>query len=126
MGQQQLLLIVLGAIIVGLGVVIGLSLFRNYAIDTKRNNVMNDCVNLAAIAQQYYMRPATLGGGEMSFVNWIIPPELKTNQNGTFTASTAADSVVITGTGNEVVTGTDSVKVQITVHRDRYRTKILR
>ena len=55
MGQQQLLLIVLGAIIVGLGIVIGLSLFRNYAIDTKRNNVMNDCVNLAAIAQQYYM-----------------------------------------------------------------------
>jgi Tfp pilus assembly protein PilE len=126
MGQQQLLLIVLGTIIVGIGIVVGLSVFRHYAIESKRNNVMNDCINLAAIAQQYYMRPESLGGGGMSFVNWNIPPELKINQNGTFIATTSADSIVIVGTGNEVVTGTDSVKVEVVVRSDKYKTKIIK
>ena len=34
---------------------------------------------------------------------------------GRFSAKAFSDSVVIIGTGNEVTTGTDSVKVKITV-----------
>ncbi|MBI2417017.1 MAG: hypothetical protein HYV28_03805, partial [Ignavibacteriales bacterium] len=59
MGQQQLLLIVLGVIIVGIAIVVGINLFRASAIDANRNGVISDLNNLAAMAQQYYKKPTT-------------------------------------------------------------------
>lgn len=125
MGQQQLLLIVLGLIIVGIAIVVGINLFRANAIEAKRNNVLNECINLASMAQQYYMKPTTLGGGGKTFTNWEVPVELRSTANGTFKAEPYEDSVVITGTGNEVVTGNDSVQVQVTVLPTDFRTKVI-
>ena len=116
MGQQQLLLVVLGIILVGIALAVGVSLFRANAIDQKRNYVMNECINLAAMAQQYYLKPSAYGGGSSSFVNWSIPPELDTTASGTYRISSQTkNSVTIIGTGNEVVTGTDTIQVQIVV-----------
>ncbi len=125
MGQQQLLLIVLGLIIVGIAIIVGINLFRANAIEAKRNNVLNECINLASMAQQYYMKPTTLGGGGKTFTNWEVPVELRSTANGTFKAEPYEDSVVITGTGNEVVTGNDSVQVQVTVLPTDFRTKVI-
>jgi len=124
-GQQQLLLIVLGLIIVGIAIIVGINLFRANAIEAKRNNVLNECINLASMAQQYYMKPTTLGGGGKTFTNWEVPVELRSTANGTFKAEPYEDSVVITGTGNEVVTGNDSVQVQVTVLPTDFRTKVI-
>jgi len=60
MGQQQLLLIVLGVIIVGIAIVVGINLFTANAIESNRNGVISDLSNLGAMAQQYYKRPTTL------------------------------------------------------------------
>lgn len=126
MGQQQLLLIVLGIIIVSIAIFVGINLFRSNAIEAKRNNVANELVNLAAMAQQYYLRPTTLGGGGNKFTNWEIPGELKTTANGSFKITDIQDGeLTILGTGNEVVTGNDSVKVEITVYPKEYAVKPL-
>ncbi|MFA7288154.1 MAG: hypothetical protein WC055_04680 [Melioribacteraceae bacterium] len=126
MGQQQLLLIVLGIIIVAVALVVGLNLFQANAIEAKRNNIINESVNLAAMAQQYYMKPVAYGGGGRSFSGWSIPSELKFTANGHFKAETGDDQVIITATGNEVVTGNDSVKVQVTVFSNSFQTVVIK
>lgn len=126
MGQQQLLLIVLGIIVVGIAIFVGINLFRANAIEAKRNNVTNELVNLASMAQQYYMKPSSLGGGSRTFTGWNIPNELVVTANGHFTAVVSQDDVVITGVGNEVVTGNDSVTVRINVTATSFATTIIK
>ncbi len=126
MGQQQLLLILLGIILVGIAIIVGINLFRANAIETKRNNVTEELINLATLAQQYYMRPASLGGGSRSFLGWIVPAELSTTANGHFSATVAADKVELLGVGNEVVTDNDSVTVKIEVLATSYTTTIIK
>lgn len=125
MGQQQLLLILLGVIIVGIAVFVGINLFRANAIESKRNNVINELVNLATHAQQYYIKPNSLGGGAKTFNGWSIPVELVTTANGHYVATVTRDSVVIIGTGNEVVTNNDSVRVRISVSGTSFSTVII-
>ncbi len=64
MGQQQLLLIILGVIVVGIAVVVGITMFQDNAISANRDAVTNDLVNLGARAQQFYRRPLTRWGLE--------------------------------------------------------------
>ena len=125
MGQQQLLFILLGILIVGVAIIVGINLFRSNAIEAKRNNVTNELVNLGALAQQYYMKPQALGGGSRSFTGWFLPSELVTTSNGHFTATVFADSVILIGVGNEVVTNNDSVTVKLTVRPTTFQTIIV-
>ncbi len=116
MGTQQLLLIVVGIIIVAIAISMGVILFRANAIEQKRNNVISECVNLAAMAQQHYLKPVTYGGGGYSFGTWSIPSELVTTANGHYRITNISETeVIILGTGNEVVTAGDSIKVEITI-----------
>lgn len=118
MGQQQLLYIVVGILIVGLAVIIGINMFRSHAIETKRDNLITDCVNLSGLAQQYYSRPKAMGGGGRSFLGWQIPNELKVNANGRFEISDFSrpdEYVEVTAIGNEEVTAGDSVSVKIKI-----------
>ena len=133
MGQQQLLLIVLGILIIGIAIIIGINLFSASAVEAKRNNITNELVNLASLAQQHYRKPQTMGGGNRAFdnshggVSWTIPPSLVTTGNGWFSIqSISTNQVVILATGNEVVTGNDSVKVQITVNPNDFQVTILK
>lgn len=127
MGQQQLLLIVLGVIIVGIAIVVGITLFRANAVEAKRNNVLNELVNLAAMAQQHYQKPTALGGGSRTFTGWQIPPSLRTTANGSFEIENIdAQEITLIGTGNEVVTGSDSVKVKMVVYPKEYKATVLK
>ena len=101
MGQQQLLLIVLGVIVVGIAVVVGINLFNANAVSSNRDGVVSDLNNLGAMAQQYYKKPASMGGGGNTFTGWTIPTQLDTTANGFYTKTVAAQSVVLVGTGNE-------------------------
>lgn len=125
MGQQQLLLILLGISIVGIAIFVGINLFRANAIEAKRNNIINELVNMASLAQNYYMKPSSLGGGSRTFTGWTIPSDLVTTANGHYVSTASADSVIIIGTGNEVVTNNDSVKVRISVGAKSFRTTII-
>lgn len=126
MGQQQLLLIVLGVIIVGIAIVMGINLFKANAVEAKRNNVTNELVNLAAMAQQFYQKPIALGGGSRTFTGWQIPAELSSTANGSYKIeSIDAQQIILIGTGNEVVTGNDSVQVQIEINPSTYLVEII-
>lgn len=50
MGQQQLLLLVLGAIIVGVAIVVGVNMFSTSAVNANRDAVLQDCMTLATRA----------------------------------------------------------------------------
>ena len=125
MGQQQLLLIVLGIIIVALAVFVGINMFTSSAIESKRNNLINECVNLAALAQQHYRRPAALGGGGRTFTNWAVPSELAQTANGRYEADVQEQVITIKAVGNEVVTGNDSVEVKFFIYPNDYNTQIV-
>ena len=101
MGQQQLLLIVLGVIVVGIAVVVGINLFTANAVSSNRDGVVADLTNLAATAQQFYRRPTAMGGGGYTFTGWTIPAEIDTTPNGIYTATVAAQTVTLVGKGNE-------------------------
>jgi len=104
MGQQQLLLIVLGVIIVGIAVVVGINLFNANAEEAAKDGVVSDATNLGAMAQQHYKKPAAMGGGANAFdnsnggVTWAVPAQLITTANGTYTAAVTPQEVTITGT----------------------------
>jgi len=108
MGQQQLLLIVLGVIVVGIAVVVGINLFNANAVSSNRDGVVSDLNNLGAMAQQHYKKPGSMGGGSNTFngsvagsSSWIIPTQLDTTANGFYAATVNAQTVSIVGTGTE-------------------------
>jgi hypothetical protein len=79
MGQQQLLLIVLGVIIVGIAVVVGINLFNANAEESTKDTLISEGTNLGAMAQQYYKKPVALGGGGNDFTNFGTAPTATTS-----------------------------------------------
>lgn len=123
MGQQQLLLIVFGIIVVGIGVAVVLSTVNAYMIDSNRNAVILDLSNLGAMAQQFYMKPILMVGGENTFDGWGIPAGLDSTENGTYIyiidiVTETVDqtlTLVLVGTGKEI--GKDGINpVEVTAN----------
>jgi hypothetical protein len=125
MGQQQLLLIVLGVIVIGIAIIVGITLFRQSAINNERDLITNENANLAVEAVKYYKKPTLFGGGGYSFTGWKIPIDLTSNATGTYTATVFNDHVIITGTGNEITNGSLYIKVQTTVYPDSIKTDVI-
>ncbi len=114
MGQQQLLLIVLGVIIVGIAIVVGINLFNANAISSNKDAVVSDLNNLAALAHQYYMKPQSMGGGGNSYAGFSIPTGLSSTANGTYAAGTGTTtSITFTGTGTQ--SGANGSAIQATI-----------
>jgi len=78
MGQQQLLLIVLGVIIVGIAVVVGINLFNANAEESTKDTLVSEGTNLGAMAQQYFKKPVALGGGGNNFTGFGSDPSAGT------------------------------------------------
>ena len=102
MGQQQLLLIVLGVIVVGIAVVVGINLFNANAESSTQDSIVSQCTNVGAMAQQYFKKPKSMGGGGGTFAGFEstqIPAQLLTSTDAKITiAAGTASSIVITGT----------------------------
>ncbi|MFA5833443.1 MAG: hypothetical protein WDA22_08200 [Bacteroidota bacterium] len=110
MGQQQLLLIILGVIIVGIAIAVGITMFRDNAVSSNRDAISNDLLHLAAKAKHFYKRPTSMGGGGHSFVGLtansagmliLVTTGFSDNSNATYTIKTAGDasSVEFRGVG---------------------------
>lgn len=127
MGQQQLLLIVLGVIIVGIAIVVGITLFNASAVQANRDAVVSDLQHLAFTAQQYYKKPTILGGGGNSFTGYTLPDGLSNNANGAYViTSVVANQVVFTGTGTEKNDAGQLVQFQTTVTNSSVLTTLIR
>ena len=96
MGQQQLLLIILGVIIVGIAIAVGLSLFSAQSVQSNRDAIINDLNNLAAQAYQFRIRPQSMGGGQGDYTTFAIPTKMKTNENATYSSAPTTNSIVFT------------------------------
>ncbi len=129
MGQQQLLLLVLGIVIVGLAVVVGIQAFGENQKKANADALVNDGVRIASDAQAWALKPKAFGGGSENpeGTQWSSPTALKFEQigyetadgngdcatgeyenlNGCFEISAASGVLTITGTNadsnNEVV-----------------------
>jgi len=125
LGQQQLLLVLLGIVVVGVAIAVAINLFRGNAIDRKREILINESHNLGSIAIAYYKKPRMMGGGGKTFTGWTIPSSMLATVNGSYTAQVSSDNIVITGTGTEVVTNNDSIKVQTIVTADAINSTII-
>ena len=70
MGQQQLLLIVLGVIIVGVAVVLGIQYFSVGAEEGAKDELVAHTLTIGANAQQWFKKPVAMGGGGNTFVGF--------------------------------------------------------
>lgn len=62
MGQQQLLLLVLGIVIVGLAVVVGIQAFDENQKKANLDGLINDGVRIASDVQTWSLKPQIFGG----------------------------------------------------------------
>ena len=116
MGQQQLLLIVLGTIIVGVAVVVGINMFTTGAINAEREALLLDVNNIASNAIAYWRKPAALGGGARSYVDITLAlmGANASNINGAFVISAPLEATfTITATG-----ANENVIVEASIDKD--------
>ena len=128
MGQQQLLLLVLGIVIVGLAVVVGIQAFSENQKKANADAMVNDAIRIASDAQAWKLKPAAFGGGasEAGFTNLtyaqmgyetgatyglnVALAGEYANLNAVYAIAATAASVVITGTSTDT-SGTLNVVV---------------
>ncbi len=104
MGQQQLLLVILVTIIVGIATVVAINTFSSASDSANVDAVRSDLLSMASSAQQIYMKPEALGGGGQSFngttMNDLAFPGEVTdtgagnNQNGNYQFGAGASSSI--------------------------------
>ena len=111
MGQQQLLLIILGVIIVGIAIAVGLSLFSAQSVQSNRDAIINDLNNLAAQAYQFRIRPISMGGGQGDYTSFTIPTKMRTNENATYTANPSNNTIAFTAVSAQNSTNTVQVSI---------------
>lgn len=124
MGQQQLLLIVLSAIIVGISIVVGINMFSQSAGSANQDAVLQDIMTIATRAQEWYRKPALLGGGDRSFAAVTLDTLNfpATNANGAYQIAGVANQATITGTGVEDQDGDGNpLQIQVIVVPDSIR-----
>ena len=91
MGQQQLLLLVLGIVIVGLAVVVGIQAFSENQKKANADALVNDVIRIASDAQAWKLKPQAFGGGanETMFDTLTLTQLGYTVGDNTYTAHTA-------------------------------------
>ena len=102
MGTQQILLLILGTIIIGIMIAVAVVLFHDNAINSNRDALTNDLMDFASRSQQYYFNTASNGGGGNSFTNITMKrlTNNPANDNGSYSiVSVAAQEVVLDGRG---------------------------
>lgn len=105
MGQQQLLLLVLGSVIVGLAIYTGVQFFDVYQQNNERDVVTQQINILVLDARKFAAKPTFLGGGNGKFTGYQPPNDLaNTNRVRIYTGATEG-AVIFTGFGS--VNGTD-------------------
>ena len=126
MGTQQILLIVLSVIIVGIAVAVGITMFNTQAQNANRQALVADANNFATQMIAYYKTPTSHGGGGRTFEASMDTLEVwlgftsggvYSNDNGTYTLTrTNASTIQIVGTGTEKGNdGTNNTKITATL-----------
>ncbi|MCC5907907.1 MAG: hypothetical protein JJU13_16965 [Balneolaceae bacterium] len=129
MGQQQLLLVILVTIIVGIATVVAINIFGQASDQANRDAVRQDLMGAGVQAQAIWARPTLMDGANRDFGNFSpdqllqrlnIPHDSAwdgtsplTNQNGTYTVAVIndGDGLQITGAPSS---GDPDIVLQVT------------
>ena len=122
MGQQQLLLLVLGIVIVGLAVVVGIQAFGENQKKANADALVNDAIRIASDAQAWKLKPEAFGGGAngdpddfsgftLEKVGYTVASGVYTNLNGTFTITASTTSLIIAAVSDATLANTVTVTV---------------
>ncbi len=125
MGAQQLLMVVVGMVIVGVAIVVAVTLFQAQAIESSRNALISDLNFYAGRAREYYWKPLNLGGGNHDFSGVTIRTLASSSENDNgryYVESTDRDQVILVGIGRVVVSENDTISVRMRVNE---RTNII-
>jgi len=128
LGQQQLLLIVLGVIVVSIAVAVAINLFSASVTETNRDELVSALTSLSALAQEYYQKPAMLGGGNRKFKKWKMPKFYKNFEGNRIKVkvNNKGNEVTITATGTaKGRDGKRKVKVEAQVKSTSFKIKTL-
>jgi hypothetical protein len=101
MGTQQILLIVLGVIIVGVAVAVGISMFGNQAYNSNKQAVAAELTDYAAQVLQFWKTPASMGGAGGVITNVTVA------KTASYIGFTGASSSITTDNGEFRVTAVD-------------------
>lgn len=135
MGQQQLLLLILGVCVVGVAISVGIISLQDAATPDNREIMIGELRELARAAQSYYRRPFVYGGGNGSFLSLTAVPRSITQLTATpstkygeyfISKNGRSGSLEIIGIGMEP--GEDSrfpVRVAMTVWPDSVAVRVL-
>ena len=112
MGQQQLLIVVLVTIIVGVATVIAVDTMQNARDNANKSAIRQDILSILTDARRYYQKPKVLGGGGQSFdeisSEQILTVE-QSNENADYNISGNDQTVTVTGNSNsseKIITAT--------------------
>lgn len=115
MGTQQILLVVLSVIIVGIAIAVGIMMFNNGAYNANRQQIASELTSYGSLVAQWWKTPVAQGGAGQrpdnlviadiaSYIGFNEPNYSITNTDvGEFriTAASQADTTVtLTGLGN--------------------------
>ena len=110
MGQQQLLLLVLGIVIVGLAVVVGLTTYERARKANNADALVHDAVRISAEVQRWALTPEMTGGGGGAFTGLTFTGMgYATGVDGAatdeYTTPNAVWSLAVDGPGQVTLTG---------------------
>jgi hypothetical protein len=127
MGQNQLILIVLGFLLVGLAIYVAVTMFGTNAEESTRKAMINDLTALANDARVWYQKSVAQGGGGGSFTG-LTPGQIGMTDNANaryFIQSATGDLCLISGAGKIVAGDDDSVRVRVRITPQRNQIEIL-
>lgn len=113
MGQQQLLLLVLGIVVVALAITSGFFIFEENIKKSNAEALVSDAINVATAAQAWKVRPPTFGGqpgsprnNPMDFSGFSFPSisleSPHVTPNGVFTITADSRGLVIVGENTDL------------------------
>ena len=101
MGQQQILLLFLGIIIIAIAVTIAINNINSNHEESNKDELVNNLLTIGADAQQWFRKPVKLDGGGGAFNNskgadttYQIPADLRISNNGKYLIDSIDDSVL--------------------------------
>jgi hypothetical protein len=112
MGQQQLLLVILGVIIVGFAIAIGITLFGAQSVSSNRDAMINDINHLAMVAYQFRISLRSMGGGQGDYSTFVIPLQMRSNSNGLYSV-TGAQANTLTFKATSVNDASNTITVTV-------------
>jgi hypothetical protein len=123
MGQQQLILLVLGTIIVGVAIVVGINVFTSGAVKANEDAVVQDNLTIASRAINYSRTPSMMGGGfdettGVKSFEGLTLEKMKwpqNNANGSYRIVVTPTIITIYGTGLEPTVAKETI---VTLNED--------